>query len=178
MDSSRFDDLPVVPFDELPEEYPSQENSMFVAVGYRDQNKARGRVCSEARALGYSLASCIAQGAAVVSETLGDNLLVMETAAVGVACKVGNGLMMSQGAVVSHHNEIGDNVYLASNSTVAGGTRIGSFGFVGVGASVRDGLEVAPGTVIGAGAVVTKSIERPGVYVGSPARPLRFFDED
>lgn len=29
--------------------------------------------------------------------------------------------------------------------------------------------------VIGAGSVVTKNIDRPGVYAGNPARPLRFF---
>lgn len=34
-------------------------------------------------------------------------------------------------------------------------------------------VSICSGTVIGAGAVVTKDIEKPGVYVGNPARRIR-----
>ena len=34
-------------------------------------------------------------------------------------------------------------------------------------------VRIAPGCVIGAGAVVTKDLDRPGVYVGNPARLVR-----
>ncbi|WP_263808898.1 acyltransferase [Salinibacter sp.] len=34
-------------------------------------------------------------------------------------------------------------------------------------------VRICKGTVIGAGAVVTRDIEKPGVYVGNPARRLR-----
>lgn len=46
--------------------------------------------------------------------------------------------------------------------------------WLGAGARVLDGVTIAKGSVVGAGAVVTKSTEPGGVYVGSPAKLLRF----
>ena len=89
---------------------------------------------------------------------------------------------------------IGDNVRIAAHVTIVPfnhifedpvtpikqqgesrlGVSIGDDVWIGTGAIVLDGVNVASGCVIGAGAVVTKSTEVNGVYVGSPARLLRY----
>jgi acetyltransferase-like isoleucine patch superfamily enzyme len=38
-------------------------------------------------------------------------------------------------------------------------------------------VTIVDGAVIGAGAVVTRSIAKPGVYAGNPARLIRSFPE-
>ena len=52
--------------------------------------------------------------------------------------------------------EIGDNVSIGSNATILP-------------------VKICDGTVIGAGSVVTKSISRPGIYAGNPAKILKEF---
>lgn len=50
--------------------------------------------------------------------------------------------------------------------------RIGDCVFIGVNSIIMPGLQICDSVVIGAGSVVTKSISRPGVYVGNPAKRI------
>jgi len=52
------------------------------------------------------------------------------------------------------------------------GTTVGNHVSVGTNATILP-VEICDWVVIGAGAVVTKSIDRPGIYAGNPARFLR-----
>jgi acetyltransferase-like isoleucine patch superfamily enzyme len=51
-------------------------------------------------------------------------------------------------------------------------TKIGNHVSIGSNATIMP-VEICDNVVIGAGAVVTKSIDKPGIYVGNPARFLR-----
>ncbi len=57
------------------------------------------------------------------------------------------------------------------------GVKIGDDVWLGTRVTVTDGVEIAQGCVIGAGAVVTESTEPYGVYVGVPARLVKFRGE-
>lgn len=46
--------------------------------------------------------------------------------------------------------------------------------WIGAGVQIIAGISLATGTIVGAGAVVTKSTEPFGIYVGNPARLMRF----
>jgi acetyltransferase-like isoleucine patch superfamily enzyme len=52
------------------------------------------------------------------------------------------------------------------------GTTIGNRVSIGSNATILP-VSICDGVVIGAGAVVTKSIDKPGIYAGNPARLLR-----
>lgn len=67
---------------------------------------------------------------------------------------------------------VGDFCTIAPNATVLGDVTIGDRVLVGANATVRNLVRICSDVVIGAGAVVTKDISQPGVYVGSPARPM------
>ena len=53
-------------------------------------------------------------------------------------------------------------------------TKIGHDVWIGNGVTVFNGVTIGSGSVIGAGAIVTKDVERYGVYVGSPAKLIRY----
>jgi acetyltransferase-like isoleucine patch superfamily enzyme len=84
---------------------------------------------------------------------------------IGNNCFIGHGVMFindkfSQGGPARGDKRlwkctiIGDNVSIGSNSTILP-------------------VYICDRVVIGAGSVVTKNIERPGIYVGNPAKKLR-----
>ncbi|WP_312946081.1 acyltransferase [Superficieibacter sp.] len=58
-----------------------------------------------------------------------------------------------------------------------GEIKIGSNVQVGAGAILLPGVKIIDNVVIGAGSVITKDINVSGIYVGSPARLLRKFNE-
>lgn len=55
---------------------------------------------------------------------------------------------------------------------------IGSGSWIGCSVTLLPGIRIAEGCVIGAGSVVTKSTLKNGLYVGAPARLIRFLDEN
>jgi acetyltransferase-like isoleucine patch superfamily enzyme len=84
---------------------------------------------------------------------------------IGNDCFVGHGVMfindVFSSGVPSRGNKnlwkstkIGNNVYIGSNATILP-------------------VEITANVVIGAGSVVTKSITKPGIYAGNPAKKIR-----
>jgi acetyltransferase-like isoleucine patch superfamily enzyme len=55
---------------------------------------------------------------------------------------------------------------------------IGAGSWIGCNVTLLPGANIAPGCVIGAGSVVTKPTLPDGVYVGAPARLVRFLTAD
>lgn len=91
--------------------------------------------------------------------------LICELVEIGESCFVGHGVMFindlfSRGAPAGGRKElwratcVGNRVLIGSNSTILP-------------------VAICDGTVIGAGSVVTRDIDRPGIYIGNPARFLR-----
>ena len=104
--------------------------------------------------------------------TLGCGTVVMAGAVINPDARVGMHSIINTGAVVEHDNVIGDFVHVSPHATLCGTVRVGNATHIGAGAVVRNGISVCGGVTVGAGAVVVRNIERPGIYVGVPAREM------
>tara|TARA_R110000772_G_scaffold42148_1_gene98092 strand:- start:937 stop:1755 length:819 start_codon:yes stop_codon:yes gene_type:complete len=84
------------------------------------------------------------------------------------------GVNIAPGCCIGHGTYLGKNVHLANNVTIGGSVKIQEFNFVGCGVIINPRVEINSNDVIlGAGSTITKSIETPGVYVGSPAIKIK-----
>jgi acetyltransferase-like isoleucine patch superfamily enzyme len=88
-----------------------------------------------------------------------------ELVTVGDDCFIGHGVMFTNDVFVNGGPARGDKSLWRE-------THIGNRVSIGSNATILP-VRICDGAVIGAGAVVTRDIERPGVYIGSPARLLR-----
>jgi len=93
-----------------------------------------------------------------------DSTVLMEEVKIGGHCNVG------------HNVEIGAGTMLAENVHIGGSAKIGEGCWFGMGALVRDNIKIASGVRLGIGSVASKDIEKPGTYVGSPARRIGGYD--
>jgi UDP-N-acetylbacillosamine N-acetyltransferase len=124
---------------------------------------------------GWQLVSLVAPSATLgVGCALGEGVFVGQQAHIGPMARVGSGSIINSGAVVEHECTVGEWAHVSVNATMAGRSSLGDFSMLGAGATVIDGVSVAIQITIGAGAVVNKCIEYPGVYVGLPAKVLKF----
>ncbi len=89
---------------------------------------------------------------------------------------IGNDVRIAGNAVIIPANHVVDRpgLLVREQGETRRGISIGNDTWIGAGAIVLDGVHLADGTIIGAGAVVTKSTQSNGIYVGNPARLLRF----
>lgn len=84
--------------------------------------------------------------------------------------KLGQFNIVNRGVTIGHDTVIGDYNNLGPASTVSGLVTIGNKNFLGANCTIIDNLEIKNDLIIGAGAVVTKSLTKPGTYVGVPAK--------
>ena len=90
---------------------------------------------------------------------------ICELVSIGNDCFVGHGVMFVND-LFSGGGPAGGNRDLWKSTTIGNNVSIGS------NATILP-VSICDNVVIGAGAVVTKSISKPGVYAGNPARLLR-----
>ena len=167
-----FRGLPVISFGELAREFPPATHDLFVAIGYSGVNRFRREKCAAARALGYSLATCVSACASVSGAArLGDNCLVLEKAVVQPFASVGVGVILWSGSIVGHHSVVGDFCFLGPGAAISGRVEVGAGCFIGINATVRDHVRLGPGCVVGCGAVIAADVDAGLVMPGVKATP-------
>ena len=158
---------PVVPFERLDEIYPPANFSLFVAIGFKEVNKARARVYEAGKKKGYELVSYVNSTAIEFgSVERGDNCFILEKTIIQPCVRIGNDVIIWSGTHVGHDSTIEDHVFIAPCVAISGNVRIGSHCFIGINATIRDGITIASGCVIGAGAIILKDTATNSVYAG------------
>lgn len=168
MTESRFCGLPVVPFEDIQNQYPPADYECFVALSYSKLNAVRMEKYLQAKALGYRLASYISSRAILLNDgNVGENCLVLEDNTIQPFSTIGNNVTLWSGNHIGHHSVISDHCFISSHVVVSGGVHIGERCFVGVNATLRDHIRIGDRCVIGAGALLLEDAQPDGVYVGT-----------
>jgi sugar O-acyltransferase (sialic acid O-acetyltransferase NeuD family) len=159
--------LPVVSFENLNAAYPPETHEIFVAMSFRQVNKAREAKVNEAEAKGYALASHISPRASVWSEfRLNPNTIIMENNVIQPYVSVGRNVIMWSGNHIGHHSSISDHCFIASHAVISGGVVVGEGTFVGVNATIRDNVRVGARNVLGAGTLILADTPDSAVFMG------------
>lgn len=160
---------------------PPETHDAFVALTYRELNRARTRICAEVKRLGYTLATYVSRHAFVWRNvSVGENTFIFENNVVQPFCAIGNNVILWSGNHIGHHSTIEDNVFIASHVVVSGHCHVGRNSFLGVNATLADQVKIATDNWIGPGTLITSDTEKGAIYrtesTGkSPVGTKRFF---
>jgi len=102
--------------------------------------------------------------------TVGEGTFIAPFCTVAYNATVGKDCTMGPYSMISHKSHIGNGSLIHSGAMVAGSTTIGQYCLLNLRCSIIDKLDICDEVSVGAGSLVTKSIDKPGHYVGSPAR--------
>ena len=162
----RLLELPVTPFSSLEDKYPPNRYALFVAVGFKRMNKARGDIYERAKARGYELATYISSRISHCGEwSCGDNCFILEQNVIQPFVRIGNNVVLWSGNHIGHDVSIDDHCFISSHVVLSGNVQVGRRSFLGVNACVRQGVTIAEDCLIGAGAVILKNTRPGGVYL-------------
>ena len=165
--------LPVVPFEEVAQHFPPASHDMYVAVSFREVNRARERKVAQAEEKGYALIGHVSPRAVVWDGfVLKPNTFIMENNVIQPYVVIGRNTIMWSGNHVGHHTTIGDHCFIASQAVISGSVTIGDGTFIGVNATLRDNITIGKRNVIGASALILRDTPDDAVYVGEPGRLL------
>jgi sugar O-acyltransferase (sialic acid O-acetyltransferase NeuD family) len=167
-----FEELPIVPFEELLNQYPPGEVYVFIAVSYADMNRLRERIFYALKDKGYALASYISSSCTYRSQyPPGENAFIFEDNTIQPFVKIGDNVTLWSGNHIGHHSTIESHNFVSSHVVISGHCHINSHCFLGVNATLAHEVTLAAGTLLGAGVVISKNTDEDGVYVS--ARPTK-----
>ena len=109
--------------------------------------------------------------------TIGEGSIICAHTIITVNITIGTHVIMNLDCTVGHDAIIGDFVTLYPSVNVSGITNIGHAVELGTGMQIIQGKTVGDYSIVGAGAVVVKDIPAKCTAVGSPAKPIKFFED-
>lgn len=159
--------LPVVPFETLADTHPPSEHSVYGAMVYTELNRLRTRLCQEAKAKGYSLASYVSSSAFIWRNVeIGEHCFIFENNTVQPFVKVGNNVVLWSGNHIGHHSTIGDNCFISSHVVISGFVEVGENCFMGVNSTVANNIRIGAQCLVGAGALIIGDVDAGQTVVG------------
>ena len=172
---------PLVPFQDVENNFPPSSHEMFVAVGYHRLNKLRQQFCEEARAKNYRLLSYVCSKATHWGDTImGDNVFIFEDNTIQPFVAIGSGTILWSGNHIGHHSKIGKYCFLTSHVVVSGLCSIGDRCFLGVNSTISEDTAIGDDVIVGPGALVQKPAGAGEAYIAKrtekfPKDSSRFF---
>lgn len=145
----------------------------LVTLGSIENSGPRCRLHARIKECGGNLAIVIASTAFVSPRArIGEGSVVLHQAVVNSMAEIGESVIVNSGAIVEHDASVGDLTHVSTGARVNGACRVGCRCFVGSGAVMVQGVEMGDDVFLGAGSLLAKNADKPGTYVGYPARKV------
>ena len=169
---------PIIPFEEIENNYSPNEVSMLICIGFSKMNKKREKIFLEVKNKNYKLENFIHPSNYVWNELeIGENCIILENNVIRPHVKIGNNVIIENNNVISHHCIINDHCYITSQAIIAGHVTIESNCFLGINCTIRNRIKIAKESLIGAGAVILKNTKEKEVYSVNTVMLSRKSDE-
>jgi sugar O-acyltransferase (sialic acid O-acetyltransferase NeuD family) len=170
LNEQTFKGLPIVPFEEVENLYPPDQNYFFAPMTARKMNTLREKIYNDAKLKGYEFISYVSSKATTFGNHIGENCFILEDNTLQPFTSIGNNVVLWSGNHIGHHGRIDDHVFFTSHVVLSGHCHVKSHCFLGVNATVRDYTCLEEGTLVAMGACITKDTEEWSVYLGNPAK--------
>ena len=108
--------------------------------------------------------------------TIGEGTIICAHSIITVNISIGSHTIINLDCTVGHDAVLQDFVTLYPSVNISGLTDIGHAAELGTGVQIIQGKTVGDYSIVGAGAVIVKDIPARCTAVGSPAKPIKFFD--
>ena len=109
--------------------------------------------------------------------TIGEGSIICAHTIITVNISIGNHVIINLDCTIGHDAVLHDFVTLYPSVNVSGITKIGYAVELGTGMQIIQGKTVGDYSIVGAGAIVVKDIPEKCTAVGSPAKPIKFFED-
>lgn len=178
-ETSQFESIPVVPFEELEATFPPDKASAFAPISHRRMNRVREGIYQELKSRGYSLISYVSSRATQFPGTpIGENCFILEDNTIQPFAAIGNNVVLWSGNHIGHHSVIRDHVFVTSHVVISGHCTVDPHCFLGVNATIKDQVSLAEGTLVGMGAVVSRNTEPWTIYKADATRAAKVSSAD
>lgn len=147
----KIDELPVISFEELRENYSCDEFFLIMGIGYTQMSEVRKRIFEQCKSWGYRFENFI-HPTAIISEdvVLGEGNNILEGVILEAGVIAGNANLFFGGSMIGHESAVGDYNTFAGKSMLAGCVTVKDNCFFGVSSAVKDHVTIEDYVLLGA----------------------------
>mgnify|MGYP001349261620 CR=1 FL=1 len=177
-DKDNLNNIPIIEFGNLINDYPPSKVDIFVAMGYQEMNKVREEKYKLFKNYGYRLASYVDSNSNIPNNCIiGENCFLMNSLNIHPFVTIGNNVFIWSGSMIGHHSKIDDNTWITSSSSIAGNSYVGKNCFLGLNSSIGNSIKVEDNCFIGANSLIIKSTKHSEVFITAGTKPMRLNSE-
>ena len=148
-----------------------KNTEVYLAIG---DNNLRMQIFKKLKKLKIKLPNLISNDASMSKFfNIGVGNFINKQAFIGPDVIIGNNNIINTRSVLEHQTTLGSNSHIGPKSIIGGHVKIGNNVLIGLGSKVINNVKICNNCIIGAGSVVTKNINKPGTYVGIPAKKIK-----
>ncbi len=162
----RFAGRPVVAWEELEAHYPPDAVRLMGPLTYQRLNAVRRDRYLEGKARGYAFASFIHPGSHILTDRIGDHVIILEQNIVQPFAEIGDNVILWSMNHIGHHVKIGSHTFVASFVGISGSTTIGAECYLGGQAGITHGLTIGDRCALLNAAGVKENLPDDTVIVG------------
>jgi sugar O-acyltransferase (sialic acid O-acetyltransferase NeuD family) len=172
--NSTHEGLPVVPFENIQEEFPPNQYNFIFPAGFQLSTPYNTNIFRRSRyelikSMGYKFINYISSRAMVATNVeIGENVLIYEGAIVQPFVKIGDNTIVRSGVNLGHHCVVKDHCFISAEVTVGSRTRIGSQTFIGLNTTVLNSITIADGSFIGSSTLINRDTQAHSKNLGIP----------
>lgn len=107
---------------------------------------------------------------------IGEGTIICAGTILTVDIRIGKHVIINLDCTVGHDTMLHDYVTVYPSVNISGNVAVGECVEMGTGMQIIQGKRIGKRSIVGAGAVVVKDIPENCTAVGSPAKPIKYFD--
>jgi sugar O-acyltransferase (sialic acid O-acetyltransferase NeuD family) len=173
--SSSHQGLPVIPFENVQEEFPPDQFNFIFPAGFQISNPYNTNLFRQTRytlikSMGYEFINYISSRAMVATNVkIGENVLIYEGAIVQPFVEIGNNTIVRSGVNLGHHCVVKDHCFISAEVTIGSRTSIGSQTFVGLNTTILNSITIADQSFIGSSTLINRNTQECSKNLGIPS---------
>ncbi|MEW5595818.1 NeuD/PglB/VioB family sugar acetyltransferase [Peribacillus frigoritolerans] len=108
---------------------------------------------------------------------IGNGVVIFQNVTITTNATIGNHVMILPNSVISHDDIIGDFSIIAGGVCISGNVTVGKSCYLGSNSTIKENTEIEDYSLVGMGSNVLHKVTKSSVFVGNPAKFLRFIDQ-
>lgn len=167
-----FNNLPLIPFENLSCYFSPAQHAAFVAVGAQKLNRIRTEKYFDLKNQGYQMASYVSSKCFRWHNVqIGEHAFILENNTLQPFVKIGNNVTLWSGNHIGHGTTINDHCFITSHVVISGCCTIRENCFIGVNAAIADCVEIGRDNFVGMHSKIDKSTLSNQVIASERSQP-------
>lgn len=148
--------------------------NIAIGIGQIKSSALRRDLVNIANNIGFYFPTIISTTAIINEDvTIEKGTIIMDGVIINSGTRIGSFSIINTRVSIDHDCIVGNFTHIAPGVTLSGEVEIGNDVLIGTGSNVIQSIFISNNTIISAGSSIQKSIDKPGIYRGVPAKLVR-----